>query len=172
MLVGGIGNDVDGPGGSYLRLAERLCAQAGALAVRVSYTRAGDLLQSVRDVLGAITWCREHGVERVVLVGWSFGGAVVITAGAGHGDVAGVATVATQGYDAAQIQAVAPRSLLLVHGTADRVLPAHVSRLLYDAAGEPKRLVLLEGAGHDIAGHEDEFVELVVAWAVPLLAAG
>jgi hypothetical protein len=57
----------------------------------------------------------------------------------GPGDVAGVATVTTQGYD---------------------------------AAGEPKRLVLLEDAGHDIAGHEDEFVELVVAWAVPLLAAG
>lgn len=65
--------------------------------------------------------------------------------------------------------AIAPRSLLLVHGTADTVLPPAVSEGLYRAAAEPKRLVLLPGAGHDIAGHEAEFEALVIDWASPLL---
>ncbi len=168
VMVGGVGNDVDGPGGSYVRLAEAL-REDGCTTVRVSYARTGDLMRSVDDVLGALDWLAQHGVGRSVLVGWSFGGAVVIAAGAGHGGVAGVATLATQGYDTAQIQSVAPRSLLLVHGTADSVLSWSISQSLHRVARPPKRLELLDGAGHDIAGHEDRFESLVLEWAVPLL---
>jgi alpha/beta superfamily hydrolase len=168
IMVGGIGNDVEGPRGSYLGIAAAL-ASHGYASLRLSYGRVGDLMHSVEDVLGALNWCARHGMGPAVLVGWSFGGAVVITAGAGHAGVAGVATVATQGYDASQVQAVSPRSLLLVHGTADPVLPAVVSKRLYQAARQPKQLVLLDGAGHDIAGHERDFERLVVDWALPLL---
>lgn len=168
VMVGGIGNDVDGPGGSYVRLAGAL-QEGGCTTVRVSYARTGDLMRSVDDVLGALDWFAGRGIGRSVLVGWSFGGAVVIAAGAGHGGVAGVATLATQGYDTTQIRSLAPRSLLLVHGTADAVLPWSVSRSLYHVAGRPKRLELLEGAGHDIAGHEHRFERLVLDWAAALL---
>ena len=44
-----------------------------------------------------------------------------------------------------QIQA----PLLLVHGDADTVVPAEHSRLLYHAAGGPKCLLLVPGAGHE-----------------------
>lgn len=168
MTVGGIRDDVAGPGGAYLRIAGAL-RDRGCTVLRVSFTRAGDLRRGVRDVLGALDWCAEHGITRSVLVGWSFGGAVVITAGAGHAGVAGVATWRRRGYDGSQVAAIAPRSLLLVHGTADTVLPFAVSEDLYRAAAEPKRLVLLPDAGHDIAGHEAEFAALVVEWAGPLL---
>jgi len=36
------------------------------------------------------------------------------------------------------VSRLAPRSLLLVHGTADQVLPDWCSRYLYEEAGEPK----------------------------------
>lgn len=43
---------------------------------------------------------------------------------------------------------VAPRPLLVVHGAENRLHSPAEARSLYDHAREPKRLVLLEGAGH------------------------
>ena len=38
--------------------------------------------------------------------------------------------------------------VLVVHGAEDRVIPVEYGRKLFEAAGEPKRLVIVEGAGH------------------------
>ncbi len=46
------------------------------------------------------------------------------------------------------VAAVSPIPLVLIHGEADTIVPAHHSRLLYDAAGEPKELWLVAGAEH------------------------
>jgi uncharacterized protein len=46
------------------------------------------------------------------------------------------------------VHSIAPRPLLIVHGTADEVVPVTHARLLYERAGEPKTLVLLEGIEH------------------------
>ncbi len=43
---------------------------------------------------------------------------------------------------------IAPRPLLLIHGTADATIPVSHAQRLYDAAGEPKELWLASGAGH------------------------
>jgi alpha-beta hydrolase superfamily lysophospholipase len=41
-----------------------------------------------------------------------------------------------------------PRPVLIIHGTRDRVIDADDARQLYRAAGPPKTLWLIEGAGH------------------------
>jgi len=38
--------------------------------------------------------------------------------------------------------------ILILHGTADRVVPFAFGEQLYEAAPEPKRFVRLEGLGH------------------------
>jgi fermentation-respiration switch protein FrsA (DUF1100 family) len=38
--------------------------------------------------------------------------------------------------------------VLILHGTADRVIPVEHGRKLFEATGEPKELVIVEGAGH------------------------
>ena len=43
---------------------------------------------------------------------------------------------------------IAPRPLLLIHGTADTVIPVVHSYRLYEAAGDPKELWIFEGAQH------------------------
>ena len=43
---------------------------------------------------------------------------------------------------------IAPRPVLLIHGTADTVCPVAMSRRLFAAAGEPKELWLIDGANH------------------------
>jgi fermentation-respiration switch protein FrsA (DUF1100 family) len=41
--------------------------------------------------------------------------------------------------------------VLLVHGTGDRYVPAKFSQALYEAAPDPKRLLLIENGGHNNA---------------------
>ncbi|EEG77425.1 alpha/beta hydrolase [Dethiobacter alkaliphilus] len=43
---------------------------------------------------------------------------------------------------------IAPRPVLIVHGTTDEVVPVEHAKILYEAAQEPKELVLLEGVLH------------------------
>jgi uncharacterized protein len=43
---------------------------------------------------------------------------------------------------------ISPRPIFIMHGTADRVVDPAMARRLYDAAGEPKELWLVEGADH------------------------
>ncbi|MBI4303454.1 MAG: alpha/beta fold hydrolase [Chloroflexi bacterium] len=58
---------------------------------------------------------------------------------------------------------IAPRPLLLVHGSLDeRVAVSHAYRL-YETAGEPKQLVIIDGAGHRLR-HDDRAVAAILRW--------
>lgn len=57
----------------------------------------------------------------------------------------------------------------MLHGTADRVLPYHLSRNLYARAGEPKELVLYPGNGHGIEWYRSEMLEKLRGWCLGLL---
>jgi uncharacterized protein len=61
------------------------------------------------------------------------------------------------------VAAIAPRPLLLVHGTADNVVPRDNVARLFAAAGEPKELVLVEGAGHRLR-QDAAAMARVMAW--------
>ncbi len=168
VMVGGAGGGIHGPGSSYEELATRL-QRSGATGLRLEFRRPNYLEECIYDVLVAIKGISEWGLDRVVLVGWSFGGAVVISAGAASEAVVGVATVASQTYGAGDVGELAPKSLLLIHGTADSVLPADLSRYLYERAGEPKELVLYPGDGHGIDLHRSEMLEKLREWGLDLL---
>jgi len=43
---------------------------------------------------------------------------------------------------------IAPRPLLLIHGDQDTLVPLENGEALYQAAGEPKELYVVSGAGH------------------------
>lgn len=59
--------------------------------------------------------------------------------------------------------------LLLVHGGADEVVPLPVSRRLFAAAREPKRLVVIPGAFHDFLEQRGRLVRLVAGWLASAL---
>ena len=168
VMVGGAGGGVNGPAGIYEELATRL-QREGIAALRLDYRHPNDLDDCVHDVLAAIDFLHHEGVDRVVLLGWSFGGAVVITAGAVSSLVVGVATVASQTYGANAVAYLSPKSLLLLHGTADATLPDSCSRQLYAEAGEPKKLVLYPGDNHGIHHHAADMRDTLYRWSLDLL---
>jgi fermentation-respiration switch protein FrsA (DUF1100 family) len=53
-----------------------------------------------------------------------------------------------------QVQAFAPRPLLLIYGTVDEFVPPAESLRLFAAAREPKELLAVTGAGHPSSGKE------------------
>lgn len=170
VMVGGAGGGVAGPSQAYPALAARLQA-AGIAALRLDYRVPATMSECVYDLDAGLDELRRMGLQRFALLGWSFGGAVVISSGAAHADVVGVATLASQTAGTAAVGRLAPRSLLLLHGTADQVLSDACSQLLYQQAHEPKRLVLYEGDGHEFSRSHDEVVQTLYDWASGLFAA-
>lgn len=169
IMCGGAGGGTLGPSGIYADLAERLPA-VGITALRLDYRNPNVLHDCVADVLAGIAYLERRGARRVVLIGWSFGGAVVIAAGAESAAVVGVATVASQTFGTQAISELAPRRrLLLIHGTLDHVLSDLCSRMLYERAGEPKNLVLFQGDGHGIEQHRAEMLEQLYTFCTDLL---
>lgn len=58
---------------------------------------------------------------------------------------------------------IAPRPLILIHGSEDDVVPISHARRLFEKAGEPKKLVVIEGAGHRLR-HEQDAIRVVLDW--------
>ena len=140
--------------------------------MRLHYRKPGEFEECVLDVLGGVSFLRGVGAQRVVLVGHSFGAAVVIKAGELLDAVAGVAALSPQLYGTRTVERLAPRPLLLVHGTADQILDAEASRDIYARAQEPKRLELYDGAGHGLGSCAAELFELAKGWLLETMAAG
>ena len=143
-------HEVIGPGG---RVYERLAGELPALGVstlRIHYRMAGEFEECVLDVLGACSFLSGVGAERVVLVGHSFGGAVVIKAGQILPIVCGVVSLSPQLFGTRQVEQLG-KPLLLVHGTADAILHHAASEDIYERAQEPKKMVLIPNGGHGLA---------------------
>lgn len=150
LLVGGVGGGFDSPARNlYARLGEEL-SKEGISVLRVCFRDPTHLAEATHDVLAGVSLLHRDGAQRVGLVGHSFGGAVVIAAAAAAPVVRTVVTLATQSYGTGCVPMLAPRPILLIHGDADEVLPAACSLTVAANAGEPKEVVLLQGAGHGL----------------------
>jgi uncharacterized protein len=133
------------------------------------------------DALAAWQWlAKKHPQARRYLFGHSLGGAIAVRLAGEVDDAAGlivegaftsipdvvqtmkwgwlpVAPLITQRFDAgAQIERVKV-PLLVVHGSADRLIQPTLGRALYERAKAPKRFVLVEGGTHhntNAVGHQ------------------
>jgi pimeloyl-ACP methyl ester carboxylesterase len=173
VLVGGVGGGWDTPaaGRLYPSLAHELAEERATAALRVRYRNPTDLEEATSDVVGALAFLEAEGVDRVALVGHSFGGAVVLRAAATRRSVATVVALSTQSYGAeAASELRRGCSLLLVHGRDDEVLPPRSSEWVYSIAREPKRLVLLPGTRHGLDEAADAVYALVRDWILAELA--
>ena len=114
--------------------------------------------------------------ENIILFGRSIGTAVAVQL-AQHKKLAGMILVSplTSGKDIAAASALAPLSslagnafdnlskvehitspLLVIHGTADRIVPFSMGKLIYERATVKKQFVAIEGADHNNVHAVDE----------------
>ncbi|MBW4637821.1 MAG: dienelactone hydrolase family protein [Gloeocapsa sp. UFS-A4-WI-NPMV-4B04] len=162
IWVGGVGGGWDTPAnGLYPRLCQELSSQ-GIASLRVRYRQPTSLEESVLDVCAGMSYLESKGIELVALTGHSFGGAVVIQAAAISEAVRAVVTLATQSYGAAVVSQLPPEcEILLIHGTVDSILTPACSKYVYKIAHQPKRLILYEGADHNLDEVAEEVYQVV-----------
>jgi alpha/beta superfamily hydrolase len=172
VFVGGTDGGFDGPAnGIYATLAADLLTE-GVSSLRLDFrlhVAPGDVEEGAHDILAGVAFLKRKGAGRTGLIGHSYGGAVVINAAALSRDVDAVVTLSTQTAGTALAPRIAPRPLLLVHGELDRRLPPACSRYVYERAGEPKELVILQGAKHSLRQRREELRQLLREWLVARL---
>jgi alpha/beta superfamily hydrolase len=150
IYVGGAsGGNGEGPADSvYLRLSRELI-ERGVTSLRLGYREPGEFTECVLDTLAACSFLKGIGAERAVVVGHSFGGAVAIKAGELAPLATAVAALSAQRFGTQEVDRLG-KPLLLIHGSADRVLLPEASEDIYGRAQEPKRLEILDGGGHGL----------------------
>jgi len=129
--------------------------------------------EDVETVWNYLTQVREISPEQIFLYGHSLGGAIAIEMALRHPEIAGLAVEGSftsmhsmvghlyrkfgifpvslllhQRFDSLNKVRSLSLPVLFFHGTADRLVPAHMSQELFAAAPEPKRLLLIPDAGH------------------------
>jgi uncharacterized protein len=62
------------------------------------------------------------------------------------------------------VSLISPRSLLLIHGSADESVPCEEAEYLFQAAGEPKKRVIIKGADHRFSSHISEVWSVFFNW--------
>jgi dienelactone hydrolase len=134
-------------GGLYSRLGQRLRAGTCYPLSWLGGSRPG-LASCVADAMAGLDWLATQGRRQVALVGHSFGGAVVIAAGAAREEVVAVAALSSQAAGTELALAWRRDRCLLVHGLADEILPAAGSRDIHRRAAEPKEIILYAGCRH------------------------
>src|SRR5438270_13190766 len=153
-----------GPDQGYSAPERHGWREEGFTSLRLHYRHPGVYVASVLDVRAGLAFLKGRGCSRVVLMGHSFGGAVVIAAGTLTDQVVAVVALSPQTYGAQGAVYVAPRPLLLVHGLADTRLPPSCARQIYQWAEEPKELVFYPGAGHGLRECKGELHALLYRW--------
>lgn len=164
IWVGGSGGGLDGPARGLYPAACTGLQERGVGGLRLHYRRPNNLAECVLDTLLGIEFLAGEGVESVALVGHSFGGAVVIAAGVNSPRVSAVVPMSSQTHGTGAAPEVAPRPMLLIHGTADEILPDACSRDIFRRAREPKELRLFPGARHGLDECREEVLALLLSW--------
>ncbi|HYA35007.1 MAG TPA: alpha/beta hydrolase [Candidatus Binataceae bacterium] len=165
LCISGAIGGFDGPANLYVRLGEAMPARGIGVA-RINYRHPNDFGECVLDTLAGLSFLKGYRYPRVAILGHSFGGAVAINAGTLTPTATGVVALSSQLGGAHVVADLAPKPLLLIHGTADTILSHQSSEMLFERAGEPKTLKLFAGAGHSLKELGDEMTGLVIDWLV------
>lgn len=151
IFVGGKNGGFESPAGNLYSELSRTLNLHNISSLHVKLRYPNDLVESVMDVMIAITFLERFGIEEIGLVGYSIGGAVAIQAAASTPDsVRTVVTLATQAYGTEVASSLDHTSLLLIHGLNDEIMPVYSSTYVHDIAQGEKQLLLYKGATHKL----------------------
>jgi len=167
LFVGGIDGGYIQPGDAiYSRLAAQF-SRYGAFSVFVKYRHPGELEDCVEDALRAARLMEDHGVRKILVIGWSFGGAVGIHTASQLEQSIGFIGLSPQSLLTEPVSNFsAKKSLLLIHSKDDENIPFWSSeQILEDAPpGVRKRLIPLEGFDHALDHAGNTLLPLLTPW--------
>ncbi|MCH2656035.1 MAG: alpha/beta hydrolase [Dehalococcoidia bacterium] len=165
ICVGGANGGLNGPAHNLYTRLPLLLEKSKITVLRIDYREPNHFAECVLDVLAGCSFLKGIGAEAVILMGHSFGGGVVVSAARLHALVHAVISLSPQRFGTALVSEL-NMPLLLVHGTADKVLPCEASKDIFERANEPKQLLLYQETGHSLTEARLEIDELIPNWIV------
>lgn len=115
-------------------------------------------IEEQQDVLAALKWLGAQGdvdSGRMGLAGYSFGGGVVLEACCSIDGIKALALLAPSAVESGGSRDTCPAEKYVLGGSADDVITPHNLNLLFEHLSEPKKLEILDGADHFMAGFTD-----------------
>jgi alpha/beta superfamily hydrolase len=167
-VCGALGG-MDGPSFGIFRILSEKLVDDGFTSLRLNYRLPGNFDECVLDVVTGVDYLKRRNINKIALVGHSFGGAVVIEAGVRSHDVKAVIGLSSQTYGVKRVAELSPRPLLLIHGERDRNLSVRCSQYIYEWAREPKELVIYKNNGHFLRENHKELLAKVQEWLLDKL---
>lgn len=164
VWMGGAGGDMNGPAGGLFSILSHEFVGYGITSFRVRYRKPGNYQECVLDTLASVSFLTGIGATRIALVGHSFGGAIAIAAGALSKAVTAVVGISSQNVGTHLVPNLAPRPLLLIHGSDDIEVTSSASEDIYRRAQEPKQVVLYPGTGHYLTEVRNPLMDLLRSW--------
>lgn len=170
-ITGARGGFAGPASGLYAQLAQEFADQRGIVSLRLDYRKPNIVEECALDLIAGLNFLKGSGRGPAVIVGHSFGGAVVIAVATLHYHTAGVVALAPQTYGARGAGQLAPIPLLVVHGKADTRLPYAGAVAIHSWAQDPRQLVLYDNAEHRLDECRDQLADLLREWIPAQLAA-
>ena len=167
LFVSGVdGGFVEPVDGIYDRLATEF-SKKGVTSIFVEYRDPGNLEPSVEDALSAYDELKRQGVKRLYVIGWSFGGAVIINTAVQIPEALGIIGFAAQSLDTeAAARFRTDQTVLLFHSQADENVPYYAAGQILDTlpAGVHSQLVSFENGDHLLEVMADRIDPKVRDW--------
>jgi alpha/beta superfamily hydrolase len=164
LLLSGAGGGVTGPSSIFLSAACKLATLGrGVPALRLDYRYPSDVAACVADARAGMAYLRDlYGLERFVLVGWSFGGSVVFSAAEEDERVVGCVAVGSHAAGAEGIEKLRPRPVLLMHGSGDNTASVGCAQRLWHMYGDGDRMLqVFEGDDHSLSRNAERAEEML-----------
>ncbi|WP_440947421.1 dienelactone hydrolase family protein [Methanosarcina sp. T3] len=168
IMVGGVGGDFETPAGD---LYPRLCIDlrgTGISSLRVKFRNPINLAESLLDVLVGIEFLKVENIRIFGLIGYSFGGAVIVQAAFNEKKVKTIVMLSTQSFGVSPISFLSEdTSVLILHGKKDEIIPPEISEYVYNLAHEPKKIKIYDlKAGHSLNEVSEEVYVEVKNWII------
>lgn len=165
FVTGVDGGEYQPVDGIYSRMGEKF-AQRGAVSIFVQYRHPGVIGESVQDAMAAVQFLRQRGVKRIAVMGWSFGGAVIVHTATLAPEVVTIVGLAPQSLDTEPVALFKNQSILLIHSEDDENVPFWASEQILAEAPQNirKELVPLRGHLHALETAIEEIDPRVETW--------
>jgi uncharacterized protein len=121
----------------------------------------------IEDVRAALDWLDHEFHLPLIFAGFSFGAAIGLGAACADGRVEAMIGLGTpvddRSYDLGFLRSCA-KPKLFVSGSRDQFGPRATLQALVNSLPEPKKLVIIDSAGHFFEGRLREMREVIEAW--------
>jgi alpha/beta superfamily hydrolase len=176
ILLSGAPGGMMGPSEMWPSLANRVAnSDDGIPVLRLNYRYTAQTKYCIADVKTAMKYLEDkYSITHFILVGWSFGGALVSAMGGSDDRVIACAMAASQKAKTEGVQTMAPRPLLLVHGTSDQTMRYSASQELFEEYGEEgeRELQLIDGEDHEFGRYTGVVEEMLCTFIMKHASGG